>query len=203
MKRIVCLLVLGCLVALLASCGSGMSKETLTETYRELVEASYLVNDVFYGDGLPFQRNDAVMAYLAGVAEGTEGFKVSYMPVSKDSPYQTEEEIRAAASAVYSPSMCSHLFKLGFEGLSTDSDERVAFARYIEQEGVLTVRVDLADDAIAMGRTYDFGSMTVIADEKDRVRAEFQSYMDGQLSDKVKITIVRTANGWRLDSPTY
>ncbi len=204
MKRIAVIAVIFAALFLLASCGSGMSKDEMTETYRTLVEASYEVNEIYYGGGLPFRQNEAVMAQLAGVAEGTQGFKVSYMPVDEAARYQSEKEIRAAAAAVYSPSMCEHLYILGFEGLrDADSDTLVSFARYIEQDGVLTVRIDLAEEALPMGRTYDFDSMLVIADEKDRVRAEFQSYMNGAPSDKVKITLIRTEDGWRLDSPTY
>ena len=204
MKRILFAAAAAVLVFLLASCGSGMNKGELAEEYRALVEASYEINEIYYGSGLPFRQNESVMAQLAGVAEGTQGFRVSYMPVDESARYQTEEEIRTAAAAVYSPSMCEHLNKLGFEGIRDEStDTLVSFARFIEQDGVLTVRIDLAEESLPMGRTYDFDSMIVIADEKNRVRAEFQSYMDGKPSDKVKITIVRTADGWRLDSPTY
>ena len=195
--------VLLCL-GLLTSCGgSGLTDEEISDIYRDLVEASYELNDIYYGDGLPFQHNESVMAYLTGIQEGTEGFRVSYMPVAEDSPYQYEADIRTATAEVFSDSMCSYLYTIGFEGMSTDEDETVSFARYIEQEGILTVRIDLAEEALPLGRTYDFDSMTVIADEGSVIRASFPSFVDGEKSVDVKITIVKTANGWRLDSPTY
>ena len=205
MTRKLCMLLLLCvtLFALTACGGSGLSAAEMKDTFRALTEASYEINDIYYGEGLPFVRNESVMAYLTGTAQGTDGFKVSYMPVADGAAYTTEADIRKATKAVYSPAMCEILFGLGFTGFSTADDERVAFARYIEQDGVLTVRVDLAEDAIAMGRTYDFDSMEVLIDEENRVRAEFQSYMNGEPSDVVRITIVNTADGWRLDSPTY
>lgn len=202
--RLILASVLLSLTALLSSCGgSGLSEDEIRETYRSLVEASYELNDIYYGDGLDYEVNESVMAYLTGIQEGTEGFRVSYMPVAGSSPYKTEAEIREATAAVFSDSLCSHLFLLGFEGMSTDEDETVAFARYIEQDDILTVRIDLADDALPMGRTYDFDAMTVIADEPGTIRASFPSYIDGEKSVDVKITLVKTANGWRLDSPTY
>jgi len=188
----------------LCSCGaSGLSNDEIRNTFRSLVEASYPLNDVYYGDGLPYERNDSVMAYLAGVSADTDGFKVSYMPVAEDSPYKSEAEIREATKAVFSDEMCELLFALGFEGMSTAEDETIAFARYIEQQEILTVRVDLAGDAIPMGRTFDFDAMTVIADEPDRIRASFPSSIDGKKSVDVRITIINTPEGWRLDSPTY
>ena len=191
-------------IGLLTSCGgSGLTDEEISDIYRDLVEASYELNDIYYGDGLPFQHNESVMAYLTGIQEGTEGFRVSYMPVAEDSPYQYEADIRTATAEVFSDPMCSYLYTIGFEGMSTDADETVSFARYIEQEGILTVRIDLAEEALPLGRTYDFDAMTVIADEGSVIRASFPSFVDGEKSVDVKITIVKTANGWRLDSPTY
>lgn len=189
---------------LLTSCGgSGLSDEEISDIYRELVEASYELNEIYYGEGLPFQHNESVMAYLTGVQEGTDGFRVSYMPVAEESPYQYEADIRTATAEVFSDSMCSYLYAVGFEGMSTEADETVSFARYIEQNGILTVRIDLAEEALPMGRTYDFDAMTVIADEGSVIRASFPSFVDGEKSVDVKITIINTANGWRLDSPTY
>lgn len=188
----------------LTACGkSGLSADEIRAEFRSLVEASYSLNDIYYGDGLPFEENEAVMKYLTGVAEGTEGFRVSYMPVAKEAEFQTEEAIRNATAEVFSTSMCTLLYSLGFEGMSTGSDETVAFARYIEQEGVLTVRIDLAEDALPLGRTFDFENMTVIADEASRIKASFPSYVDGEKSVDVSITIIKTPEGWRLDSPTY
>lgn len=202
--RALLLTVLLTLGVLLSSCGgSGMSDEEIRQIYRDLVQQSYELNDIYYGDGLPFVISESIMAYLTGVQEGTEGFRVSYMPVSEESPYKYEADIRAATAEVFSDSMCSYLYAVGFEGMSTNEDETVAFARYIEQDGVLTVRIDLAEEALPMGRTYDFDAMTVIADEASVIRASFPSYIDGEKSVDVKITIVKTANGWRLDSPTY
>ena len=201
------LILLPILLSLLSACGgSGMSNDEITSTFQSLVEASYELNDVYYGDGLPFQQNESVMKYLTGVAEGTDGFRVSYMPVAEDSPYKSESEIREATKSVFSDSMCSLLFALGFEGMSAgdaDNSETVSFARYIEKENILTVRIDLADDAIPMGRTYDFSQMKIIADESSRIKASFPSYINGEKSVDVSITIVKTTDGWRLDSPTY
>jgi len=193
-----------CIGLLLTSCGgSGMSDDEIREIYRDLTEKSYPLNEIYYGEGLPYQYNESVMAYLTGIQEGTDGFRVSYMPVSAEAAYKSEAEIRTATAEVFSDSMCSYLYAVGFEGMSTAEDETVSFARYIEQDGILTVRVDLAEEALPMGRTFDFDNMTVIADEGSVIRASFPSYVDGEKSVDVKITIVNTANGWRLDSPTY
>lgn len=190
-------------VLLLTACGgSGLSEEEIREIYRDLVEESYVLNDVYYGDGLPFVEDEKAVATLLGLAAGTE-LSVNYMPVSKEAPFQTEDEIRAKTAEVFSPDMCALLYEIGFTGVSTEDESRVAFARYVQQDGFLTVRIDLAEDAINVARTYDFDAMTVISDKGGRIRAEFPSFLDGEKSVNVKITVVKTEDGWRLDSPTY
>lgn len=198
MKRILSVFLTALLLLSLASCGSGMSDGEIREIYRELVEASYTLNDVYYGDGLPFVNDPETMASLAGVSS-----RYSYMPVAKTAPYQSEAEIRQATEAVFSKTLCEHLFVLAFEGMSTENEETVVFARYIEQDEILTVRIDLADESLPMGRTYDFDSMTIISQNKNRITASFETEMNGEKSVNVKLTLIKEEKGWRLDSPTY
>jgi hypothetical protein len=99
--------------------------------------------------------------------------------------------------------MCDHLFTLAFEGMSTGDDETVVYARYIEQNEILTVRIDLADEALPLGRVYDLDSMDILNQNGSRIVASFATSVDGKPSVNVKLTLVNTPDGWRLDSPTY
>ena len=187
----------------LSACGkSGLSADEIRETYKELVEASYVLNEIYYGEGLPYIEDEDAVAALHGLAEGTD-VSVHYMPVSKEAPFQTESEIREATAAIFSPAVCETMYEIAFTGVSTEDESMIAFARYIEQDAFLTVRIDLAETALRVGRTYDFSAMTVVADEPDRITASFPSFLDGKKSVNVKITMIKTADGWRLDSPTY
>ena len=199
MKRILPFLLASVLLLSLASCGgSGMSEDEIRDVYADLIEQSYILNDVYYGDGLPFVNDEETMASLAGASS-----RFSYMPVDETAPFTSEAEIREATAAVFTKSMCDHLYVLAFEGMSTDSDETVVYARYIEQNEILTVRIDLADEALPLGRVYDFDSMDIISQNKNRIVASFATEVDGETSVNVKITLTKTENGWRLDSPTY
>mgnify|MGYP002517798648 CR=1 FL=1 len=199
MKRILSFLLTAVMLFSLASCGgSGLSDDEIRDIYEGLIEQSYLLNDVFYGDGLPFTNDPETMAALAGAIS-----RFSYMPVDKSAPFQSEAEIREATLAVFSQPMCDHLFTLAFEGMSTGDDETVVYARYIEQNEILTVRIDLAEEALPLGRVYDFDSMDILIEDKNRIVASFATEMDGKTSVRVKITLTKTENGWRLDSPTY
>ena len=78
-----------------------------------------------------------------------------------------------------------------------------SYPRYLEQNGILTVRNDLADSAIKLGREYRVDEMRLIDEKNGRVRVSIPTYVDGEFSCDVRLTIVRTATGLRLDSPTY
>ena len=117
--------------------------------------------------------------------------------------FSYEDEIRAATKAVFSPAMCEMLYEIAFSGVSTEDESKVAFARYIQQGDYLTVRTGLDTNAVDVGRTYDFAKMTVLIDEAERIRVEVPSEVDGKPSVNVRITLIKTENGWRLDSPTY
>ena len=199
MKRILSFLLTAVMLFSLASCGgSGMSDDEIRDIYADLIEQSYILNDVYYGDGLPFVNDPETMATLAGASS-----RFSYMPVDKNAPLKTEAEIREATLAVFSQPMCDHLFVLAFEGMSTGDDETVVFARYIEQNEILTVRIDLAEEALPLGRVYDMDSMDILNQSGNRIVASFATSVDGKPSVNVKLTLVKTAEGWRLDSPTY
>ena len=199
MKRILSFLLASVMLFSLASCGgSGMSDGEIRDIYADLIEQSYILNDVYYGDGLPFVNDPETMATLAGASS-----RFSYMPVDKNAPLKTEAEIREATLAVFSQPMCDHLFVLAFEGMSTGDDETVVFARYIEQNEILTVRIDLAEEALPLGRVYDMDSMDILNQSGNRIVASFATSVDGKPSVNVKLTLVKTAEGWRLDSPTY
>ena len=199
MKRILSLLLASVLLFSLASCGgSGLSDDEIRDVYADLIEQSYLLNDVYYGDGLPFVNDPETMAALAGASS-----RFSYMPVDKNAPLKSEAEIREATLAVFTKDMCEHLFVLAFEGMSTGDDETVVYARYIEMEEILTVRIDLAEEALPLGRVYDLDSMDILNQSGNRIVASFATSVDGEPSVNVKLTLVKTAEGWRLDSPTY
>ena len=203
MRRFAFLLCAVLLALSLSACGkSGLTEEEIRDTAADLVEASYVLNDVYYGDGLPYIDDEELVAAMLGMSAGAD-ISVNYMPVAPESLYQTEDEIRAATAEVFSPSMCEILYEIAFSGISTEDEDKVAFARYIQQEEVLTVRLNLGDDAIDVGRTYDFSAMTVLIDEAERIRVEVPSFVDGEKSVSVRITMIKTADGWRLDSPTY
>lgn len=80
---------------------------------------------------------------------------------------------------------------------------RASYARYLEQNGMLTVRLDLAEDAYPLGREYKTAELTVVEEKGNSVTVSVPTYMDGAYDQDVELTLVLTEDGWRLDTPTY
>ncbi len=176
----------------------------------ELLPKSAEINEIYFGEGLPTTRDvDVVRAFYETF--DTDIQSISYTPVDPACGYETIDDIKAATLAVFTPDYAEFLFDRAFngisdlfdEGLETEHRTTAVYAMYLEENGYLTKRVNLAEDAIPLGRTYDLDSLTVLRENETGVEVKLASFLDRQPSVEVKMWLVETADGWRLDSPTY
>lgn len=180
-------------VICLASCGvSGAQKDEIKNAAAELIEKSYEINVIYFGEGLAASGNDVVA-------------HSEYEYVADEAKFHTIEEVKTATAAVYSSDYCNdYLFLLGFEGLKTSDDATVSYPKYLEDtKGKLTVRKSVKEDAIALNRTYDYDSIKVESYVRGLATITVQSFVDGEKDEKITLTLVKEAEGWRLNSPTY
>ncbi|MBQ3707268.1 MAG: hypothetical protein II889_05080 [Clostridia bacterium] len=182
----------------------------LRPVLEELLPKSAEINEIYFGEGLPTTRDvDVVRAFYETF--DTDIQSISYTPVDPACGYETIDDIKAATLAVFTPDYAEFLFDRAFngisdlfdEGLETEHRTTAVYAMYLEENGYLTKRVNLAEDAIPLGRTYDLDSLTVLRENETGVEVKLASFLDGQPSVEVKMWLVETADGWRLDSPTY
>lgn len=82
-------------------------------------------------------------------------------------------------------------------------DVTASYARYLEQNGMLTVRIDLAEDAYELGREYKTDELKITEEKADSVTVTVPTYKNGEYDCDVRLKLVLTENGWRLDTPTY
>ncbi|MGN1346088.1 MAG: hypothetical protein ACI4V1_04835 [Eubacteriales bacterium] len=82
-------------------------------------------------------------------------------------------------------------------------DVTASYARYLEQNGILTVRLDLADSAYSLGREYRTDEMEIVSNRDACVVVRIPTYLDGTYDQDVDLRLVLTDAGWRLDTPTY
>ena len=199
------------LSCLFSACAKAKIKpEELRPVLEELLPKAAELNEIYFGDGLPTNRDeDAVRAFYETF--DTDIAAISYEPVDPDCGYENVDDIKAATLAVFTEDYAQFLFDRAFTGISdlfdegTETEHRstAVYAMYLEQDGFLTKRVNLKDDAIPLGRTYDLDSLEVIRSNETGVQVKLKSFMDGQPSVDVELWLTETESGWRLDSPTY
>ncbi len=187
-------------IGIMYGCTPLYDADELPVAVAELIEASYEINTVFFGDGLP----------TIGYDDTDELMGDKYSALSEDSPYKSEAEIREAALAVYTEDYCAFLFEKAFIGQNVDfgDDDTVSElvqipARYLTYEGQLIVRYVDDDERITLNRTYDTSNVRVKKTYRKKAVIELDSFVDGVPDDTVRFTVEYTPNGWRLDDPTY
>lgn len=194
---------------LLSSCGNKTSPEEIRAALEELLPKAEEMNVIYFGEGLPMtEEADVLKEFYASFDTDIES--INYQPVDPACGYTNETELREATLEVYTESYSDYLFELAFTGISAVYDEGTekqytmtsTYARYLEQNGILTARINLADEAIELGRTYDLDGMEIVTEKDNYVVVRIPSEMNGKQLD-VDLKLVLTEDGWRLDSPTY
>ena len=135
-----------------------------------------------------------------------------YDYVRPDSPYQSTEEIRAAAAAVYANaylrSVTGALFD-GAVGAADDPTGTILAARYIDyrKDGIsYLMQSNTVKGYDLPARRYDYDTMRVARGSNSKfMKIEIESYLSGDEQDRVTVRLAfAKENGvWLLDSPTY
>ncbi|MBE6572953.1 MAG: hypothetical protein E7652_01000 [Ruminococcaceae bacterium] len=168
-----------------------ISDEKAQAILESLLPASEEINEIIWGDGLPVAK-DAM-----GKLESVTG--AQYRPVDKDCEYKSVKELKKAISKVYSPRFVeTDINKIMFDG-----DGDVLVGRYRDGKNGLETNI-MNEGYEAVGKTYiDPASAKVTGAEFAEVYLTVEDvYEDGSRKER-QITIVKTSDGWRLDTPTY
>jgi len=205
MKKII-LSVLILMSLILSSCSVSIGDEAaFFDEVGKLIEQSYTVNNIYFGDGLPFDDDEGKTAEeIVAESNDTIGVKVIYRNVSENARFNSRSAIEELTKSVYSEEYASFLEKTGFEGVVDDNDNVISYARYIEDaEGKLTINIKSVADAMDIVRTYDLDSITIKRKGRDYVVVTVDAYDDGVYAEKKDLRVNLESDGWRLDWPTY
>ena len=169
----------------------------------ELIEASYELNTVFYGDGLPVWKTDSAYAEFSHLYYDFP-YVGDYELVKPQAKFQSVNEIQIAAAKIYSEKYLeTALLPAAFDGLA--SDTAVTGARYLEEKGALYLSTTNAF-AIEGIPIYDYSTMKIVAiGKRDACFVEIDYVLDIQpdVTYTASIRIVRQDDGlWYLDSFT-
>ncbi len=194
---------------LLPSCsGEKHTADEMREIAEPLIEKSAELNVIYFGEGLPLTV-DAAEAEAFYSSFDTDVESISYHPVDKSCGYESIDDIKNATLEVFTEDYSDYLFTLAFTGISDtvndgvgDKTETSSYARYLEQSGMLTARIDLASEALTLGRVYHMDELEIVREKDDYVLVSIPTELDGKECD-VELKLVLTDDGWRLDTPTY
>lgn len=179
------------LILALASCNnSRFSDSELKETAIDLIERSAEINEIFFGDGLPVDESTSQV-------KDEDGAVGNYCRVTPDCPYQTEDELKAAAESVFSEEYLSQIYENAFVGADG------VRSRYgSDSEGKLTRDITSAKKQTDEWTVWNGDTIEIKSASSSRAVFSIEGTFGGKTEREV-MQMVYTEQGWRLDSPTY
>ena len=208
MKRafgLIFLLIMCC--AIFTSCQNNRAydeDEVLAEAAR-LVEKSEKINEIFYGAGIPYDKNDS---YANG----------KYYPADSDymagCDFNTVEELEKNLRKVYSKELSDIIVSTKLSSIGDDNGI-VGFARYYQKYDSLEkdkkpeciMVYSEAEVLLDCKVVYDYSSIKVLGSKEETVIIEISATVtnpDGESQQRtIKVNLIEEESGWRLDTPTY
>ena len=189
--------------------GRAPKLEQIYDRVVTLIEASYELNEIFYGKGLPYcDRNLSV--YESLYSDYTKlGYVKDYHIVSSQAQYHSVEEIKQAAAKVYSAALLeSSVYPSMFDGLmqsTPGSASKYLPARYIQDNTDLYILIEEDGAYHPTPLIYDYASMKIIRPSNaQRVSISINAWEEDK-PDRVfemKLFLVKENDVWLLDKLT-
>lgn len=194
----------------LLSCARPPELADVREEFGNLIEASEEINNLLWGEGLPYYDIDSDFAKESGIyGEHPETLgNYRYVTTEAQQKYPSADDIRTAAEKVYSNAFLSGVATSLFEGnvISNGEVSVVSRARYAELNQSLCILVGWNSGFTYSPRTFNLSTMQIVKklSNTDIVTVTVDSTRkDGSDPRTLTLRFVREENGWRLDSPTY
>lgn len=220
MKRIFSLLLAAVLSGgLLTFSGCSSRAPELEDIYDravELIEASYELNVIFYGAGLPYYDRTLPPIYASFYNDyANDSYTRNYNIVSNHAKFNTIDLIKRKAEQVYSPTLLEQsLYPGAFDGLYVPGSGGLpsysASARYREGNEDFYVLSDLEDfysnpKHPRAPLIYDYSTMKIVSPSNaERVLLELTAWEEGrpESPSTERLTLVLVDGVWLLDSLT-
>ena len=205
-----CCMLFGCTVTFSSCASKAPDVEEIYDRAVELIEASYELNTVIYGAGLPVYKADSDYAKFTYLYFGSP-YAGKYEIVTEYAKFPNVEKFKEAAGAVYSAAYLEEvLLPYLFEGHMTSNGigGAVMFeARYLEENGTLYQLINEENDRLGNNgmRIYDYSTMRVVKPSNaETCFLEIDSWLEGSPDRILKneIRLVLQDGEWFLDSFT-
>lgn len=209
-KIIVALLALVILTVSLVSCsGKPPALDEVKDGLVALIEASYEINDIFFGEGLATYERGGEFDKEHHLYNENDTEYAYYEYVTEDSEYIFTEQIKWAAQKVYTTDYLKGVYTMAFDGYADENTGEVATARYLDANGWLVKYAFGETDPFNIlpgKRVYDFDTMEIVKPSTAKyLNVAIDSHLEGEEDKILRITLrfKLTEDGWRLDSPSY
>ena len=168
---------------------------------RELIEASILLNEIYYGEGIPIAPGENT------VTQGN--YKEADLNYLHEHGIVNLKSLREKTTAVFSEELSEQIFATVLESIREDGVVR-SYVRYFEKvvQNGMYLMVDTQATVYFTGeREYLYDTMTVLGAEGEHVRVSLTVKVEdeeGVFHDMpLTVSLIEEKSGWRLDSPTY
>lgn len=207
MKRILylflSLLIVFSLTLSLFSCDRSYDEKIVEKEARYLIEKSLVLNEIYWGKGIPYVRIDTQSAYC----------EADFFAL-RELGFNTVEGLKEKTREVFSEGYCNSIFSTAFSSV-VDSDDLMYYARYYQKyedkEQTIPVCImvysefkNLLPDEV----TYLYDTLVVTHSEKDVVYVKLNAIVktkDGkeQVREKIIGLVEEEGRGWRIETSTY
>ena len=202
-KKAICLLLMSAVLLTVCSCSTKPPAiEEVKETYSALIEASYEINGIIFGDEVEtYDRQDEEVIKNGIYYDVPDGF-YNYEFLTENNKYQTEDEIREATLKVYSEDYISSVLDSCFNGFMDESGETAVQPKYLGHTGKLMLNTEY-EVYVTGDRRYDLDTMEIVKPSNGKIVNVSLDAIDGEERTKARLTFVLQDGEWRLDGPTY
>ncbi|MBQ4327340.1 MAG: hypothetical protein IJC32_02880 [Clostridia bacterium] len=202
-KKAICLLLMSAVLLTVCSCSTKPPAiDEVKETFSALIEASYEINGIIFGDEVEtYDRQDEEVIKNGIYYNVPDGF-YNYEFLTENNKYQTEDEIREATLKVYSEDYISSVLDSCFNGFMDESGETAVQPKYLGHTGKLMLNTEY-EVYVTGDRRYDLDTMEIVKPSNGKIVNVSLDAIDGEERTKARLTFVLQDGEWRLDSPTY
>ena len=183
-KAILALMLVTVIAFSIVSCGAP-DDETAISLVKDLVEKSYELNEIYFGQGLKYRDsgnpNDI------------------YMPVLETEKYILKTRLLEKTREVFSESLSYSIIDMAFNGVASEINQNSVQSRYMvmSDDDLLYVNKNYEPVVDKVAR-FDYTSVVLTKVSGRFIVANIKT-VDGE---KISVTLVNERNGWRLDSYT-
>ena len=195
-------LVISLLVSLFSCTSKPPALDEVKDEFTALIEASYEINGIIFGDDMETYGRDDEEVVANGVYYNVPDGYYNYEFITENNKYRTEDEIREATLKVYSEDYISSVLDSCFEGFMDENGETAVQPKYLNYTGMLMLNREY-EVYVDGDRRYDFDTMEIAEPSNAKIVNVTLDAIDGEERTQARLTFVLQDGEWRLDSPTY